>query len=278
MDCLKSEFFIERKDIEVKEKKILLKYSNILKKHKKLDLRLNKDNNNIEVDDSENVLLSISYKSVKSIFNLLDSEIFPEEFVLFLFEKSYKKENEINTEKQTEQEENDEKKEFLTLEIENPPILKKYRTLTYQIMKKYYFIFCIISFLIALLFTLHLFSYLVTKDMKICKYIFTCISVIGFYILLGYSYYTKSKNDKPSYNVVRNIQILCFCITIINYIFIINGKLSPTELIKYYNNNSIGIAFIHILSLLSSLGILSFYWMIKKKRGNFSQYDEILIQ
>jgi len=249
-----------------------------LKKHKKLDLRLNKDSNNIEVDDSENVLSSISYKSVKSIFNLLDNEIFPEEFVLFLFEKSYKKENEINIEKQTEQEENDEKKEFLTLEIENPPILKKYRTLTYQIMKKYYFIFCIISFLIALLFTLHLFSYLVTKDMIICKYIFTCISVIGFYILLGYSYYTKSKNDKPSYNVVRNIQILCFCITVINYIFIINGKLSPTELINYYNNNSIGIAFIHILSLLSSLGILSFYWMIKKKRGNFSQYDEILIQ
>jgi len=278
MDCLKSEFFIERKDIEVKEKKILLKYSNVLKKHKKLDLRLNKDNNNIELDDSENLLSSISYKSVKNIFNFLDNEIFPEEFVLFLFEKSYNKENEINTENQTEQEENDEKKEFLTLEIENPPILKKYRTLTYQIMKKYYFIFCIISFLIALLFTLHLFSYLVTKDMTICKYIFTCISVIGLYILLGYSYYTKSKNDKPSYNVVRNIQILCFCITIINYIFIINSKLSPIELIEYYNNNSIGIAFIHILSLLSSLGILSFYWMIKKKRGNFSQYDEILIQ
>jgi len=277
MDSLKSEFFIERKDIEIKEKKILLKYSNILKKHKKLDLRLKKNDNNI-LDDSENELLSINFKSVKKIFNFLDNEIFPEEFVLFLFEKLNKKENEINTETQTEQEENDEKKEFLTLEIENPPILKKYRTLTYQIMKKYYFIFCIISFLIALLFTLHLFSYLATKDMKICKYIFTCISVIGFYILLGYSYYTKSKNDKPSYNIVRNIQILCFCITIINYIFIINGRISPNELIKYYNNNSIGIVFIHILSLLSSLGILSFYWMVKKKRGNFSQYDEILIQ
>ena len=277
MDCLKSEFFIERKDIEIKEKKILLKYSNILKKHKKLDLRLKKNDNNI-LDDSENELLSINFKSVKKIFNFLDNEIFPEEFVLFLFEKLNKKENEINTETQTEQEENDEKKEFLTLEIENPPILKKYRTLTYQIMKKYYFIFCIISFLIALLFTLHLFSYLATKDMKICKYIFTCISVIGLYILLGYSYYTKSKNDKPSFNTVRNIQILCFCITIINYIFIINGRISPNELIKYYNNNSIGIVFIHILSLLSSLGILSFYWMIIKKRGNFSQYDEILIQ
>lgn len=277
MDCLKSEFFIERKDIEIKEKKILLKYSNILKKHKKLDLRLKKNDNNI-LDDNKNELSSINFKSVKKIFNFLDNEIFPEEFVLFLFEKLNKKENEINTEIQAEQEENDEKKEFLTLEIENPPILKKYRTLTYQIMKKYYFIFCIISFLIALLFTLHLFSYLATKDMKICKYIFTCISVIGFYILLGYSYYKKSKNDKPSYNIVRNIQILCFCITIINYIFIINGRISPNELIKYYNNNSIGIVFIHILSLLSSLGILFFYWMIKKKRGNFSQYDEILIQ
>jgi hypothetical protein len=278
MDYLKSEFFIERKDIEIKEKKILLRYSNILKKHKKLDLRLRKDNNNNELNDFKNALLSINYNSLKKILNFLDNEIFPEEFVLFLFEKSNKNENEINTEKETEQEENDEKKKFLTLEIENPPILKKYRTLTYQIMKKYYFIFCIISFLIALLFTLHLFSYLVTKDMKICKYIFTCISVIGLYILLGYSYYTKSKNDKPSYNTVRNIQILCFCITIINYIFIINGRLSPNELIKYYDNNKAGIVFIHILSLLSSLGILSFYWMIKKKRGNFSQYDEILIQ
>lgn len=278
MDHLKSEFFIERKDIEIKEKKILLKYTNILKKHKTLDLRLRKEVNNINFDDYENALSSINFKSVKKIFNFLDNEIFPEEFVLFLFEKPNKKENEISIEKQTEQEENDEKKEFLTLEIENPPVLKKYRTLTYQIMKKYYFIFCIISFLIALLFTLHLFSYLVTKDMKICKYIFTCISVIGFYILLGYCYYTKSKNDKPSYNVVRNIQILCFWITIINYLFIINSKISPSELIKYYNNNSIGIVFIHILSILSSLGILSFYWMIKKKRGNFSQYDEILIQ
>ena len=187
MDCLKSEFFIERKDIEVKEKKIILKYSNILKKHKKLDLRLNKDSNNIEVDDSENVLSSISYKSVKSIFNLLDNEIFPEEFVLFLFEKSYKKENEINTEKQTEQEENDEKKEFLTLEIENPPILKKYRTLTYQIMKKYYFIFCIISFLIALFFAfIFLFSNERYENMQIYIYMHKCnwvLYITGIFLL-----------------------------------------------------------------------------------------------
>lgn len=114
--------------------------------------------------------------------------------------------------------------------------------------------------------------------MKMCKYILICIFLIGLYVLLGYSYFTKSKTDKPSYNIIRNIQILCFIITIINYIFIINQKLSPIELIEYYDNNSSGIIFIHLLSLLSSMGILTFYWMAKKKRGNFSQYDEILIQ
>lgn len=95
---------------------------------------------------------------------------------------------------------------------------------------------------------------------------------------MGYSYFTKYKTDKPSYKMIRNIQILCFFITIINYIFIISKSLSPNELIEYYDNNSDFIIFIHILSLLYSIGILSFYWMVKKRRGNFSQYDEILIQ
>ncbi len=114
--------------------------------------------------------------------------------------------------------------------------------------------------------------------MEMCMYIITCIILIGLYILLGYSYFTKSKNDKPSYQVIRNIQILCLIATIINYIFIINHNISPKELVDFYYNNSSFVTFIHILSILASLGILTFYWMAKKKRGNFSQYDEILIQ
>ena len=114
--------------------------------------------------------------------------------------------------------------------------------------------------------------------MTICKYIFICIAVIALYILLGYFYFTKYKTDQPSYKMIRNIQIICFIVTIVNYIFIVSEQLSPIELIDFYVNNSSFILFIHILGLLYSLGILSFYWMIKKKRGNFSQYDEILIQ
>ena len=64
--------------------------------------------------------------------------------------------------------ENDEKKEFLTLEVENPEnVLKKFKTLTYQIMKKYYFIFCILCFIMAILFTIHLFYYLISKEVSI---------------------------------------------------------------------------------------------------------------
>ena len=60
------------------------------------------------------------------------------------------------------------KKEFLTLEVENPEnVLKKFKTLTYQIMKKYYFIFCILCFIMAILFTIHLFYYLISKEVSI---------------------------------------------------------------------------------------------------------------
>jgi hypothetical protein len=162
MNNLKLHYSVERKDIEVEDKKIVLKYFNIIKKHKKLDLRINDINPNKE-------LLSINAISINKIFSYLGNEL-PEEFILFLYDKTGKDSNDygyiINKGKQKEQEDMDEeKKEFLTLEIENP-VLKKYRTLTYQIMKKYYFIFCIISFIIAILFTLHLFSYLIDKEVS----------------------------------------------------------------------------------------------------------------
>ena len=162
MNILKLHYSVERKDIEVEDKKIVLKYFNIIKKHKNLDLRINDINPNKK-------LLSINAISINKIFSYLGNEL-PEEFILFLYDKTGKDSNDygyiINTGKQKEQEDMDEeKKEFLTLEIENP-VLKKYRTLTYQIMKKYYFIFCIISFIIAILFTLHLFSYLIDKEVS----------------------------------------------------------------------------------------------------------------
>ena len=186
MNNLKKEFIIERKDIETQDQKIFMKYSKILKAHKNLKIRLN----NLKSD-----LLNINLSSIQKIFDYLDNEI-PEEYILFLFEKPYEKnlkhkqnnnniistsepsldkskENGKNNEDDNdEDEENDEKKEFLTLEIENPdnPVLKKFKTLTYQIMKKYYCIFCILCLIVAILFTIHLFNFLISKEVSINYY------------------------------------------------------------------------------------------------------------
>ena len=114
--------------------------------------------------------------------------------------------------------------------------------------------------------------------MKMCKYVMACGLLIFLYVLLGYYYFTKYKKDKPSYDTVKKYQTLCFALTIMNYILIINTYFSPVELVEYYKENYFYITFIYIISLLCSFGILSIYYMVKKRRGNFSQYDEVLIQ
>ena len=181
MKNLEDIYNIDREDLETKDKKVVLKYSKIIKNHKNLNLRFNNDSNN-------NNLISINYKSIQKLFDYLENEL-PEEHILFLFEKIKpkkkkmkedilsKKEYTIDTstkeeekekekEKEKEQEEeNEEKKGFLTLEVENP-VLKKFKTLTHQIMKKYYFVFSILCFIIAILFTIHLFKYLLSKEVS----------------------------------------------------------------------------------------------------------------
>ena len=285
MEILTRDFIIKRKDLETNDKKIVHKYSKIIKNHRLIDIRLNK-----EYD-----LIKINNKSINKIFDFLEEEI-PEEHILFLFEKEYKedkmksKKEYISTDKKIEEkenEENEEKKEFLTLEIENP-VLKKFKTVTHQIMKKYYYIFCILCFIIAILFTIHLFSYLISKELNIdfikslqakyFKYIISNGCLIVLYTFLGYYYFTKYKTDKPSYFTIRKLQIFCLVLTIINYILIVIKYFSSDELMAYYKKHYFYINLVYILSLLCSTGILGFYFMVKKKRGNFSQYDEVLIQ
>ena len=114
--------------------------------------------------------------------------------------------------------------------------------------------------------------------MKLCKYIAACGGLICLYVLLGYYYFTKYKTDKPSYDTVKKFQTFCFALTIMNYILLISTYFSPVELVEYYKENYFYVTLIYIISLLCSFGILSIYYMVKKRRGNFSQYDEVLIQ
>jgi hypothetical protein len=82
MKNLELNYEIKRKDLETNDQNIVQIYSKILKKHKKLDIRFNRNNS---------TLLSINKKTIKKIFEFLENEI-PEEHILFLFEKKdYKK-------------------------------------------------------------------------------------------------------------------------------------------------------------------------------------------
>ena len=292
MENLEKIFIVERKDIEIKDKKILHKYTKIKNRHKAFDIRFN----NINSD-----LIIVNNESIQKIFNFLIEEV-PEEHILFLFEKELNEKkiepknefiistNTNNKKNEEENEENEEKKQFLTLEIENPenPVLKKFRTVTHQIMKKYYFIFFILCFIIAILFSIHFFSYLISKELSFnfidffrinyWKYIFGCGGLITLYTLLGYYYFTKFKADKPSYSTIKKLQIFCLVLTLLDYLLIKIEFFAIEELVEFYKNHNFYINLIYFLSFLCSSGILGFYFMVKKRRGNFSQYDEVLIQ
>ena len=114
--------------------------------------------------------------------------------------------------------------------------------------------------------------------MKLCKYPVACGAIIVLYILLGYYYLTKYKIDKPSYLTIRQFQFFCLSLTIMNYILLISNYFSPEEVVIFYKKHFTYTSFIYALSTLISSGILVFYYMVKKRRGNFSQYDEVLIQ
>lgn len=114
--------------------------------------------------------------------------------------------------------------------------------------------------------------------MEYGKYFMSCPFLIGLYSILGYYYFTKFKTDKPSYLTIRKLQIFSFALTIMNYILIICKYFSSEKLVEHYKKNFLYITIIYILSLMVSSGILGFYYMVKRRRGNFSQYDEVLVQ
>ena len=77
MKKLESEFKVCRYDIKTKERKIIKKYSQIIEKHEKYDLRLSEINSN--------ELKKLNNYTLNKLFNLL-SDTIPEEHILFLYE------------------------------------------------------------------------------------------------------------------------------------------------------------------------------------------------
>ena len=179
MKKLESEFQVHRYDIKTKEKKMIKKYSEIVKKHENLDLRLN--------EDSINELIKLNKYTLNKIFYLLSDSI-PEEHILFLYEPSkFENTNLISSPKNvrtisidTSVDINSENRLEIS-ESENPhsnnknknsdTILDSIKNVTMKNIKnvtigKYYSISCITFLIYGFLTLLHLFRYLKSKEVS----------------------------------------------------------------------------------------------------------------
>lgn len=81
MKNLGKEYEVHRKDLKTKDKKLIKKHSDVLKKHKFYDVRIEK------LSDKENKKpIKIKSKSIETIFELInDKNVIIEEHALFLF-------------------------------------------------------------------------------------------------------------------------------------------------------------------------------------------------
>ena len=173
MKNLEKEYEVNRFDIKTSEKKILKKYTDTIRIHGELDIRINES-----ISDE---LISISEFSLQKIFSLIEE--YPEEHVLFLYLSEYKNQNTKQNEKSninihtidsidSSNALNASEIRLDTFDIESPPnqeIIKENKS------PLYICIFSILYFIIAGLLLIHLLQFLFSKEVR--KYIFIMIYI-----------------------------------------------------------------------------------------------------
>ena len=173
MKNLEKEYEVNRFDIKTSEKKILKKYTDTIRIHGELDIRINES-----ISDE---LISISEFSLQKIFSLIEE--YPEEHVLFLYLSEYKNQNTKQNEKSninihtidsidSSNALNASEIRLDTFDIESPPnqeIIKENKN------PLYICIFSILYFIIAGLLLIHLLQFLFSKEVR--KYIFIIIYI-----------------------------------------------------------------------------------------------------
>ena len=173
MKNLEKEYEVNRFDIKTSEKKILKKYTDTIRIHGELDIRINES-----ISDE---LISISEFSLQKIFSLIEE--YPEEHVLFLYLSEYKNQNTKQNEKSninihtidsidSSNALNASEIRLDTFDIESPPnqeIIKENKN------PLYICIFSILYFIIAGLLLIHLLQFLFSKEVR--KYIFIMIYI-----------------------------------------------------------------------------------------------------
>lgn len=171
MKKLEKEYEVHRYDIRINEKKIVKKYTDIIKNHKELDIRINESN-------SEE-LLTINEYSIQKILSLIEE--CPEEHILFLYLSDYKNQNIKPNEKANinfpiYETSNDSINQLNSSDIrldvfdsESPPNQEK---INEDKNSQYFCIYSILYYIIAGLILIHLLQFLFSKEVNIIFIIF----------------------------------------------------------------------------------------------------------
>jgi len=213
------------KNIEIKaDSSISTCYQNILRKHKKLNIKFINSN------------LSINYTSIFKIFKLNEENNL--ENILFIFETNDSDLfNNIN------------KKNFLPSSL-----VLSTNNIVFNKNKEYLipYLFLILGTIIFI----HLLTFIFSKYFIVNIYLISCVAISEIFFSLSYFYYEKL-NESECFNYhfqyIKPLHIYSICLILSNLIIIFIPFLSGTNLNNFIHNHKINFIFTYILITIPCL-------------------------
>ena len=213
------------KNIEIKaDSSISTRYQNILRKHKKLNIKFINSN------------LSINYTSIFKIFKLNEENNL--ENILFIFETNDSDLfNNIN------------KKNFLPSSL-----VLSTNNIVFNKNKEYLipYLFLILGTIIFI----HLLTFIFSKYFIVNIYLISCVAISEIFFSLSYFYYEKL-NESECFNYhfqyIKPLHIYSICLILSNLIIIFIPFLSGTNLNNFIHNHKINFIFTYILITIPCL-------------------------
>ena len=213
------------KNIEIKaDSSISTRYQNILRKHKKLNIKFINSN------------LSINYTSIFKIFKLNEENNL--ENILFIFETNDSDLfNNIN------------KKNFLPSSL-----VLSTNNIVFNKNKEYLipYLFLILGTIIFI----HLLTFIFSKYFIVNIYLISCVAISEIFFSLSYFYYEKL-NESECFNYhfqyIKPLHIYSICLILSNLIIIFIPFLSGTNLNNFIQYHKINFIFTYILITIPCL-------------------------
>ena len=213
------------KNIEIKaDSSISTRYQNILRKHKKLNIKFINSN------------LSINYTSIFKIFKLNEENNL--ENILFIFETNDSDLfNNIN------------KKNFLPSSL-----VLSTNNIVFNKNKEYLipYLFLILGTIIFI----HLLTFIFSKYFIVNIYLISCVAISEIFFSLSYFYYEKL-NESECFNYhfqyIKPLHIYSICLILSNLFIIFIPFLSGTNLNNFIHNHKINFIFTYILITIPCL-------------------------